>query len=227
MNGTDDVSNIFKNISQINFIQIGLIVAGSWLIIFASQRFIPWLANKFSGRFRLFILGLVPLMRLIIIIVAFILIVPQIIEPTFENLVALFGALGLALGFAFKDYVSSLIAGVVTLYEMPYRPGDWIDIDGVYGEVKEINMRTVEVITPEDTTVFIPHNKLWNSSVLNSNDGTQNLMCVVDFYVHPNHDGVRVKHKLNDVALTSTYLQLEKPISVIVKENPWGTQYRL
>jgi small-conductance mechanosensitive channel len=227
MNGTDDVSNIFKNISQINFIQIGLIVAGSWLIIFASQRFIPWLANKFSGRFRLFILGLVPLMRLIIIIVAFILIVPQIIEPTFENLLALFGALGLALGFAFKDYVSSLIAGVVTLYEMPYRPGDWIDIDGVYGEVKEINMRTVEVITPDDTTVFIPHNKLWNSSVLNSNDGTQNLMCVVDFYLHPNHDGARVKHKLHDVALTSAYLQLEKPITVIVKENTWGTQYRL
>ncbi len=183
MNGTDTVSNIFKNISQINFIQLGLIVAGSWLFIFVTHRFLPWLANKFSGRFRLFILGLVPLLRFVVIIVAFALIVPQIIEPSFENLVALFGALGLALGFAFKDYVSSLIAGVVTLYELPYRPGDWIDIDGAYGEVKEINMRTVEIITPDDTVVLIPHQKMWTRSIFNGNDGSQNLMCVIDFYL--------------------------------------------
>lgn len=227
MNGTDIVSNIFKNISQINFIQLGLIVAGSWLFIFFTQRFLPWIANKFSGRFRLFILGLVPLLRLVVIIVAFALIVPQIIEPSFENLVALFGALGLALGFAFKDYVSSLIAGVVTLYELPYRPGDWIDIDGAYGEVKEINMRTVEIITPDDTVVLIPHQKMWTQSIFNGNDGSQNLMCVIDFYLHPKHDGASVKHKLHDVALTSAFLQMDKPISVIVMDKPWGTHYSL
>jgi small conductance mechanosensitive channel len=86
-------------------------------------------------------------LRFLIIILAVVMIIPRIIEPTFENLVAVLGALGLALGFAFKDYVSSLIAGVVTLYEIPYRVGDWIEIDGAYGEVKSINMRTVEIVT--------------------------------------------------------------------------------
>lgn len=227
METNGDVVNIFKNIADINFFKVLLIIGVSWLVVLLSQRLFSWTANKFTGRIRLFILGVVPVLRLVVIIVAFVLIVPEIIEPSFENLIALLGAMGLAIGFAFKDYISSLIAGVVTLYEMPYRPGDWIEFDGVYGEVKEINMRTVQIITPDDTTVFIPHNKLWNSSVLNSNAGTQNLMCVVDFYLHPNHDGAKVKHKLHDVALTSAYLQMEKPITVIVIENPWGTQYRL
>ena len=73
-------------------------------------------------------LSLVPLLRLSIIVGSLVLIVPQIIEPTVANMVALLGALGLVLGFGLKDYVSSLIAGIVALYEIPYRPGDWIEV---------------------------------------------------------------------------------------------------
>lgn len=227
MNGSDVISNIFKDFSEINFIQIGLVIVVSWFTIFMSQRLLPWLANKFPGRIRLFILGFVPLLRLIVIIIAFVIIVPQIIEPSFENFVALFGAVGLALGFAFKDYISSLIAGVVSLYEMPYNPGDWIEFDGAYGEVKEINMRSVKIVTPDDTVVIIPNLKLWHFSIFNRNKGSHNLMCIADFYLHPKHNGANVKHKLYDVALTSAFLQISKPISVIVMDKPWGTHYQL
>ncbi len=41
-----------------------------------------------------------------------------------QNLLAITGTISVALGFAFKDYVSSLIAGVVALFEIPYRVGD-------------------------------------------------------------------------------------------------------
>ena len=43
-------------------------------------------------------------------------------------MVTLLGAIGLAIGFALKDYVSSLIAGVVSAVELPYRPGDWVNM---------------------------------------------------------------------------------------------------
>jgi hypothetical protein len=83
------------------------------------------------------------------------------------------------------NFVASLIADIATLYEMPHRTGDWISIDGAYGEVKSINMRNVEITTPDDTVVVIPHLKLWNASIFNANDGSQNLQCVADFYLHP------------------------------------------
>jgi len=50
---------------------------------------------------------------------------------------------------------------------------------------------------------------------------------VADFYLHPRHDAAFVRQKLNDVALTSPYLNLKRPIAVIVAERPWGTHYRL
>jgi len=52
-------------------------------------------------------------------------------------------------------------------------------------------------------------------------------MCVVDFYLEPKHDGALVRQSLYDAALTSPYVNLERPILVIVAEKPWGTHYKL
>ncbi|MBP1468581.1 mechanosensitive ion channel [Candidatus Chloroploca sp. M-50] len=223
----NDSSQLFRDLSQINLVQVGLILVGSWLLIATSQRLLQQMANRLDGRYRLFLLASVPVLRLLIIVIAIVLTIPRVINPTFENLVALLGAAGLALGFAFKDYVSSLIAGIVTLFEMPYRPGDWIEVDGTYGEVKSISMRSVKIVTPDDTVVIVPHLKLWDQLIFNANDGGPYLLCVTNFYLHPNHDAARVKHILYDVALTSSFVQLEKPINVIVLDKPWGTHYRL
>jgi small-conductance mechanosensitive channel len=219
--------DILKNLTQVIIIQILFVLLISWLLIVLAQRVLPWLAEKFSGRHRFYILALVPVLRLLIIIAAFALIIPRIIEPSFENLIALLGALGLALGFAFKDYVSSLIAGIVTLYEMPYRLGDWISLENAYGEVKSIGMRAVEIITPDDTVVIIPHSKLWDHLIFNANKGSRNLLCVADFYLHPRHDSALVKNALYDVGLTNPFLQVQRPVTVLVLEKPWGTHYRL
>ncbi|MCS3702498.1 mechanosensitive ion channel family protein [Salinibacter ruber] len=191
------------------------------------QRYGPRLAEQVPGRYRLSVLALVPLLRLLIIAAALVLIIPQLIEPTFENLVAVLGAVGLALGFALKDYVSSLIAGIVVIYEGAYRPGDWVEVEGEYGEVRAVGMRAMEMVTPDDTVIVVPHQALWTGLIHNANDGTQNLQCVADFYLDPEHDGRPVRRLLRDIALTSPYLQIERPIDVVAAERPWGTHYRL
>ena len=110
---------------------------------------------------------------------------------------------------------------ILSLYEMPYRIGDWISIDGAYGEVKSINMRNVEITTPDDTVVVIPHLKLWNTLIFNANDGSQNLQCAADFYLYPRHDSTLVMHALYDVGLTSSYLQIKKnPPMWLLKKSP-------
>ncbi|QQS54931.1 MAG: mechanosensitive ion channel [Candidatus Competibacteraceae bacterium] len=226
----DDVGRLgaaLSSISETAIVQILLITVGAWLLITLAQRLVPALAGRLSGRHRLRALALVPAFRLLLIVAALLLVLQRIIEPTFENLVGLLGALGLALGFAAKDYASSLIAGIVVLYELPYRHGDWIEVNGTYGEVRAIHMRTVEIVTPDDTVVHIPHLKLWDHAIFNANDGSQHLQCVADFYLHPHHDAAQVHQMLYDVALSSSLLQIDQPIGVIVREKPFGTHYRL
>lgn len=218
---------LFENLNQMMFIKGGIVAAVALFMISLSQRILPWVAERFSGRNRLYVLASVPVLRLMIIVVALWVILSIIVDPTSENIFALLGALGLALGFAFKDYASSLIAGILTLYEMPYRLGDWITMEDTYGEVKSIGMRSFQIITPDDNVVIIPHLKLWEKKISNANDGTPDLQCMAAFYLHPCHNPKAVMEALEDTALTSSYLQLLKPIRVVVLEKPWATEYRL
>ena len=227
MNNLAKNSELLQAMGDVSFLQVGFIVFSAWLLITVSSRSLAWMADRISSRFRYYVLSSIPVLRLVIIMIALVLTITSVIEPTIENLMVLLGLFGLGLGFAFKDYASSLLAGVVTLYEAPYRPGDWIEINGAYGEVKAINMRSAEIVTPDDTVVIIPHLKLWDQQIFNANDGSQNLQCAADFYLQPRHDAIQVKQLLSDVALTSAFLQIKKPISVIVSEKPWGTHYRL
>lgn len=217
----------FRSLTSTEIFFIIAILIISWLIMKLNRYWIPFLANKFSGKRRLYILALMPILRLIVIISAIIIIFPLIIIPTTENLIAFLGAMGIALGFALKEYISSLIAGIVTLYEMPYRPGDWIEINGIYGEVVSIGLRSLELRTPDDNIVRIPQLRMWDSPIFNSTSGSRELLCVTDFYLNPKHDASLIKQILYDVAITSPFLQLKKPVEIIVKEEPWGTHYKL
>jgi small conductance mechanosensitive channel len=151
----------------------------------------------------------------------------QLVEPTFENVIALLATVSLALAFALKDYVSSLVAGVMTIMENIYQPGDWVELDGAYGEVKAIGARAVHIVTADDTDVIIPHAKLWSTSVFNASSGKQSLHCVTNFYLHADHDGATVRQALADIAETSRYRKPETPVKVVATETPWGTRYKL
>lgn len=221
------LSQIF-HITGERLLQMAIIIAAGWILIAVAKRLLPRLANKLSGRQRQQVLGSVQVLRLLVIFMVVFFSVPLlIVDPAIKNIFVLLGALGLAVGFALKDYSSSLVAGMVATYELPYRMGDWVEIDGAYGEVTAIGLRAIEIVTPDDTKIAIPHSKIWDSLIANSNNGTQFLQCIADFYLDPRHDPPAVRSALHDVALTSPYVQLKRPILVIAQERPWGTHYRL
>ncbi|TVS20660.1 MAG: mechanosensitive ion channel family protein [Planctomycetaceae bacterium] len=222
-----ELSRLFRTLDASAWIDLAAIVVCSILLIVLSQRLLYWIANRVHGGYRFRIFAMIPIARLAILIGAVSLIVPMVIEPSLQNMVALLGAASLAIGFALKDYGSSLIAGVVSAVELPYRPGDWIQVDDAYGEVTHVGIRTVQIVTADDNLVHIPHSKLWNTPIYNANNGGDSLQCVANFYLHPDHDAAQVWEVLRDVALTSAYLKFDKPIAVIVQEQPWGTHYRI
>ncbi len=219
--------NVLRDLDETSFLYIAVIVAGAWLLAILVQRGLPWLAHRVRISRRLSILQWVPVLRLLIMVVAIGLVISIVLNPSLPNVVAILGAAALAIGFAFKDYVNGLIAGLVAIFERPYRPGDWVKIDEAYGEVVSVGLRALRLVTPDDTVVTIPHSKIWNTNIYNSNNGERNLLCVIHFHLHPLHDAARVRQRLYDVALTSPYLQLERPIVIIVAERPWDTHYQV
>ena len=196
-----------------------LVLAMQWQFRRTAERALP--------HWRLTILRIVPIARLLIRAAAIVVIVPLLIEPTFRNILALGAGLGLLLAYTLKDYGSSFVAGLVTVLENTYQPGDWIEVDGVYGEVKAIAGRAVHLVTADDTEVIIPHSRLWSTSIFNSSSGSRSLLCVANFYLHPDHDASAVREKLAEVAALSPYRKPDSPVTVAASEKPWGTHYRI
>ena len=211
--------------------QDALLVLGVLVLARLIALIIRWLTlhlvEKAPPRLRLAILRALPITRLLIGIGAVVVIVPMLVEPTFQNVITLVASVGVALAFALKDYGSSLVAGLATVLENTYQPGDWIEVDGSYGEVKSIGARATRIVTPDDTEVIIPHTRLWATNIFNASSGNRSLLCVTDFYLHPDHDAAAARTRLEEVAATSTYRKPDSPVTVIVLEKPWGTHYRL
>src|SRR5882724_5150537 len=185
------------------------------LLILFMQRELRRAAEKAQPRRRLAILRMVPIVRLLIRAAAILVIVPLLIEPSVPNILALSAGLGLALAYTLKDYGSSFVAGLVTVLENTYQPGDWIEVDGAYGEVKAIGGRAVRLVTADDTEVIIPHSRLWSTSIFNSSSGNRSLLCIANFYLHPDHDGSAVREKLVEVAVSSSYRSADSSVTVI------------
>ena len=223
----DEAPQLLRDVQDIAWGKIALIIVITYFVIWISRRLLPRLAAVVPSQFRLYPLSVIPIIRLLALTAAVLSILPEVINNLFENFLIIAGTASVALGFAFKDYVSSLIAGVIAVFERPYRTGDWVRIGEHYGEVRGIGMRSLALQTPGDDRVTVPHSHLWTENVSNSNDGTRTLMCVVDFYVHPDHDAALLRSKLTDVAATSPYLNDDMPIVVMLADEPIGTHYKV
>ncbi len=210
-----------------HILSVLIVLVACGVLVLAVRWIVRRAAESAASHRRLLILRVAPVARLVIWIAAVAIIVPLLIEPSFENVVALAATLGLALAFAIKDYVSCLIAGVVTVIENTYQPGDWIELDGSYGEVTSIGARAVHMVTADDTAVIIPHSRLWSSSVHNASSGQRSLLCVTNFYLRADHDGAAVRRVLCEAAETSGFRKPDTPVKVMAAELPWGTRYKI
>ena len=225
--GAENTVKLINDLQDISFVEILLVIVLTWLAIYVVRKAAPYLAERGPQQVRLWMLGAVPIARLLLMVVAILWIIPIIFNVTFQNFLVIAGAASLAIGFAFKDYVSSLVAGVVAIFERPYRPGDWVEIEGDYGEVQSVGLRSLRILTADDNLITVPHSHIWTENISSANDGARTLMCVAHFYLEPDHDATLMRAALRDVALTSPYLNWSKAVDVMLEQTPHGTHYQM
>lgn len=84
-----------------------------------------------------------------------------------SSIVALASVLTLALSLALQNMVSNLIGGFVILYTHPFHSGDYVEIAGQGGTVKEISMTYTVLATPDNRIISIPHSAVAAAQVVN------------------------------------------------------------
>ena len=111
-----------------------------------------------------------------------------------------------------------MIAGFILLFDRPFQVGDRVSFGDVYGEIKNIGLRSVRLVTLDDNLVTIPNSKFLTDVVSSGNSGALDMMVVTDFYVGLYENINVVKEILHEVVITSRFIFLEKPVSITYQE---------
>ena len=89
------------------------------------------------------------------------------LKGTVTSLLAGAGIIGLAIGFAFQDMTENFIAGIAMGIRKPFEIGDVIKAEGVFGNVKSINLRNTLVETFYGQLEVIPNKILFRNILTN------------------------------------------------------------
>jgi len=83
------------------------------------------------------------------------------------SFVAVFGAAGLAIGLALKDTLANVGAAVLIIFFRPFKVGDFIEVSGVMGTVKIINLFSTTLTTSDNRSIIIPNGALIAGNIIN------------------------------------------------------------
>jgi small conductance mechanosensitive channel len=84
-----------------------------------------------------------------------------------SSLLAVLGAAGVAIGLALKDTLGNIASGIIIMVLGSYRKGEYIEFNSYAGTVKEINMFTTVLETPDGICISAPNSSIWGSPLKN------------------------------------------------------------
>ncbi|MBN2012870.1 mechanosensitive ion channel [candidate division KSB1 bacterium] len=183
-------------------------------------RILTRLFESFAERWvkmRLPIKRIVPIVRIFGWTFILYIIIADVFAPPIQTLIAVTASAGIAIGFASQDILKNIFGGIMILFDRPFQVGDKINVDNYYGEVIGVGLRTVRIVTPDDSVVSIPNSEIVNQSVSNANSGATNCQVVAEFFLTPDADLTLIRRIAYRTAVVSRYVYLNKPIAIIFK----------
>lgn len=84
-----------------------------------------------------------------------------------QNFVVLLGAFGVGIGFGLQDIVNNFLSGLILLFERPIKVGDGVLIDGEYGTVTRIGLRSTVVQSLDESELIVPNSQMISQKVTN------------------------------------------------------------
>ncbi len=83
------------------------------------------------------------------------------------SIIAVLGAVGLAIGLALQGTLQNIAAGIMLLLLRPFKVGDFIDAAGKAGTVVELGLFNTEFRTADGICIFIPNASIWGAAITN------------------------------------------------------------
>lgn len=215
-----DIGNISSFVEVLSFTKITLLLIGV-IVLGIAVKFVAGIGTTLHAKMpsrRLLIAQIVTVTSFAVYILGGTYLFYGIIQPPKALLLAVSGTLAVALGLSLKDLIASVVAGVILLFDRPFQVGDRVTFDGTYGEITSIGLRAVRLVTLDDSVVTIPNSKFITDLVSSGNFGALDMMIEINFHVDLASDISLARKLLHEAAITSRFVFLKKPVSIVLTE---------
>jgi small conductance mechanosensitive channel len=208
MNWQDRIGNFIDKhgpqlLGGLVILAIGVVVS-SWVAKLCGR----WLEKKpLEPPVRLLITRVVHVMILVFALVIALGTLGVAIEP----LVAGIGVAGVGIGLALQGVLGNLVAGLLIIFTKPFKVGEYIEIVGVQGEVRVIDLFSTTLLHPDQSRVVIPNRKIIGEILHNCGTIRQQDISVGVSY---GTDLRRALGVINDI-LTKNPLVLKNPVPAV------------
>jgi len=135
-----------------------------------------------------------------------------------QNFMVLLGAFGVGIGFGLQDIVNNFLSGLILLFERPIKVGDGVVIDGEYGIVLRIGMRSTVVQNLDEAELIVPNSQMISQKVTNWTLSNRRVRVVVPVGVAYGSDLEKVLAVLTEAGQEHPeVLKLPKPSPLFVQ----------
>ena len=133
------------------------------------------------------------------------------------------GVVGIAIGFAAKDTLSNVIAGVLLLIDRPFEVGDRIEVwtapanSATWGDVVHIGLRATKIRTTDNIVIVIPNNEVMMRDIINYTTISKDIRVRIPIGIAYDANVSKAKELIKQVSLELDWVKREPEPKVVVK----------
>jgi small-conductance mechanosensitive channel len=134
------------------------------------------------------------------------------------------GVAGVAIGFAAKDTLSNLIAGILLIIDRPFEVGDRIEVwsapsgSSTWGDVIDIGLRATKIKTTDNIVIIIPNNEIMLRDIINYTTISEKIRVRINIGIDYDADMQKAKNIILKVADSTEWVANDPQPKVVVRK---------
>jgi len=133
------------------------------------------------------------------------------------------GVIGIAIGFAAKDTLSNVLAGILLIIDRPFEVGDRIEVwsapanSATWGDVLSVGLRATKIRTTDNIVIVIPNNEIMLRDIINYTSVSKEIRVRIPIGIAYDADVKKAKEVITKVSFELGWVMREPPPKIVVR----------